>query len=91
MPEFVIERDIPGIGDASGAELQAVSRKSRGVLRELGGSVQWVESHVTQDKIYCVYIAPDEAAVRRHAELGGFPADVVAKVRRTIDRTTAGG
>jgi hypothetical protein len=89
MPRFVIERDIPGAGRLSPAELHAISQKSCGVLRELGPQVQWVQSFVTDDRIYCVYLAPDEAAVRRHAELGGFPANRIARVRTVIDPTTA--
>ena len=89
MPQFVIEREIPGAGRLSGEELQAISQKSCGVLRELGPQVQWVESYVTDDKVYCVYIAPDEAAVREHAERGGFPANSVSQIRRMIDPTTA--
>ena len=91
MPKFLIEREIPGAGDLSGAELQAISQKSCGVLRELGPQVQWVESFVTGDKIYCVYIAPDEAAVREHAARGGFPANRVSEIKRMIDPTTAEG
>jgi len=89
MPKFVIEREIPGAGALTGADLQGISAKSCGVLRELGPQVQWVESFVTDDKIYCVYIAPDEAQVREHARLGGFPANKVSAVRRMIDPTTA--
>jgi hypothetical protein len=89
MPKFVIERDIPGAGKLPPAELQAISQKSCGVLREIGPQVQWLQSYVTDDKVYCVYIAPDEAAVRKHAELGGFPANAVAQVRAVIDPTTA--
>jgi len=89
MPKFVIERDIPGAGRLSPAELQAISQKSCGVLRELGPQVQWVQSYVTDDKVYCVYIAPNEEAVRRHAELGEFPANRVSEVRSMIDPTTA--
>ena len=89
MPKFVIEREIPGVGKLSSEEVHAVSQKSCGVLREMGPQIQWVESFVTDDKIYCVYIAPDEAAVRQHAEMGGFPANRVAQVRRMIDPTTA--
>jgi len=91
MPKFVIERSIPGAEKLSSAELQAVAQRSCGVLRELGPSVQWLESYVTQDKVYCVYVAPDEAAVREHARRGGFPADRVARVARMIDPTTAEG
>jgi hypothetical protein len=89
MPKFVIERDIPGAGKLTRAELQGISQKSCGVLRELGPQVQWIESFVTDDKVYCVYIAPDEAAVREHARRGGFPANRVSVVRSTIDPTTA--
>jgi hypothetical protein len=89
MPKFVIERNIPGAGKLTPAELQAISATSCGVLRDLGPSIQWVHSYVTDDKIYCVYNAPDEALVRKHAQLGGFPADQVSAVRRVIDPTTA--
>ncbi len=89
MPKFVIEREIPGAGKLSSKELQEISQKSCGVLRELGPQVQWVHSYVTDDKIYCVYIAPDEKAVRKHAEMGGFPANSVSEIRSVIDPTTA--
>lgn len=89
MPKFVIEREIPGAGKLTRDELQRISQKSCGVLRELGPQVQWVESFVTDEKIYCIYIAPDEAAVRKHAELGGFPVNRIAQVRTMIDPTTA--
>ncbi len=89
MPTFVIERQIPGAGRLSPEELQAISQKSCSVLRELGPGIQWQHSYVTADKIYCVYIAPDEAAIRTHAERGGFPADSIARVTRVIDPTTA--
>ncbi len=89
MPKFVIEREMPGVGKLSDAELQAASQRSCSVLRELGPQVQWVESYVTGDKLYCIYVAPDEAAVREHAERGGFPANRVSRVVRTIDPTTA--
>ena len=89
MPKFVIERGIPGAGKLSREELHAISQKSCGVLRDLGPSIQWVQSFVTDDRIYCVYVAPDEEMVRRHATQGGFPADVVARVRAVIDPTTA--
>ncbi len=89
MPKFLIERELEGAGKLSPQELQAVSQKSCGVLRELGPEIQWVESYVTDDKIYCVYIAPDEEMVRRHAEQGGFPANRVSEIRRMIDPTTA--
>jgi hypothetical protein len=91
MPKFVIERNIPGAGKLSPAELQAVSQKSCAVLQSMGPQIQWVQSFVTDDKLYCVYIAPDAEAVRAHARKGGFPADVVARVRTVIDPTTADG
>jgi hypothetical protein len=89
MPKFVIERNIPGAGKLAPSELQAISATSCSVLRDLGPSIQWVHSYVTDDKIYCVYNAPDEALVRKHAQQGGFPADTVAQVRRIIDPITA--
>lgn len=89
MPKFVIEREIPGAGKLSPQQLQAISQKSCGVLKELGPQIQWLHSYVTDDKIYCVYIAPDEATVRRHAQQGGFPANRVSEVRTVIDPTTA--
>ncbi len=89
MPRFVIEREIPGAGKLSPQELQAISQKSCSVLDQLGPKIQWVQSYVTDDKIYCVYIAPDEGLVREHARQGGFPANVVAEVRSVIDPTTA--
>ena len=89
MPKFLIEREIPGAGDLKPEELQAISQKSCGVLRDMGPQIQWVESYVTGDKVYCVYIAPDEAAVREHARLGGFPANRVSEIKRMIDPTTA--
>lgn len=89
MPKFVIERNIPGAGSLAPQELQAISRKSCGVLQQMGPEIQWLESYVTEDKVYCVYIAPDEAAVLEHARQGGFPADRVSQVRRIIDPTTA--
>jgi len=89
MPKYVIEREIPGAGKLSTAELHAVAQKSCGVLRNMGPQIQWLHSYVTDDKIYCVYIAPDEASVRKHAEQGGFPANRISTVRRMIDPTTA--
>ena len=89
MPKFLIEREIPGAGDLKPEELQAISQKSCGVLRDMGPQIQWVESFVTGDRVYCVYIAPDEAAVREHATRGGFPANRVSEIRRMIDPTTA--
>ena len=89
MPKFVIEREIAGAGKLTSAELKMISRKSCGVLSSLGPSVQWVESFVTPDKIYCVYHAADESLVRRHAELGGFPANKISMVSAMIDPSTA--
>lgn len=89
MPKFVIERAIPSAGALNAAELQAISQKSCSVLQELGPSVQWVQSYVTTDKIYCVYHAPSEELVREHARRGGFPANSVARVSTIIDPTTA--
>jgi hypothetical protein len=89
MPEFVIEREIPGAGNLSEAELQAVARKSVGVLKDMGPAIKWLHSYVTGDKIYCVYLAPDEETVREHARRGGFPANRISAVRRMIDPTSA--
>ena len=89
MPKYVIEREIPGAGDLSPEELQAISQKSCGVLRNLGPEINWVHSYVTKDKLYCVYIAPSEELVRKHAEQGGFPANRVSEVKTIIDPTTA--
>jgi hypothetical protein len=89
MPKFVIEREIPGAGKLSAAELKAISQKSCSVLSSLGPQIQWVHSYVTGDKIYCVYNAPNEEMVRRHAKEGGFPANSVARVATIIDPTTA--
>ncbi len=89
MPKYVIEREIPGVGSLSSEELQGIAQTSCGVLRDLGPEINWVHSYVTDDKIYCVYIAPNEELVRKHAEQGGFPADVVSEVKAIIDPTTA--
>jgi hypothetical protein len=89
MPKFVIERELPGAGKLSPAELKAISQKSCGVLRGMGPQIQWVQSYVTDDKIYCVYVAPNEEAVREHARQGGFPANRISEVRTVIDPTTA--
>jgi hypothetical protein len=89
MPKFVIERDIPEAGSLSSEQLRAISRKSCGILREMGPEIQWVESYVTDDKVYCVYVAPDEDAVRKHARQGGFPANRISQIRSVIDPTTA--
>ncbi len=89
MPKYIIERDIPGAGSLTPQELQGISQKSCGVLRDMGPQIQWLESYVTDDKVYCVYIAPDEAALRAHAEKGGFPANRIARIKTIIDPTTA--
>jgi hypothetical protein len=89
MPKFVIEREIPGAGKLTKDQLQAISQTSCGVLRTMGPEIQWVESFVTEDKIYCIYNAPDAAMVRKHAEMGGFPANSVARVSTIIDPTTS--
>jgi Protein of unknown function (DUF4242) len=89
MPKYVIEREIPNAGKLSQAELQSISQKSCGVLRNLGPQIQWLQSYVTDDKVYCVYIAPNEEMVREHAKQGGFPADRVSEVKSVIDPTTA--
>jgi Protein of unknown function (DUF4242) len=89
MPKFVIERELPGAGKLSAAELQGISQKSCGVLNSMGPKIQWLQSYVTDDKIYCVYIAPDEATVREHATKGGFPANRVSRIATMIDPTTS--
>ena len=89
MPKFVIERDIPNAGKLSPEELRAISQKSCGVLRNLGPQIQWVQSYVTDDKVYCVYIAPNKEMVQEHAKQGGFPANRISEVRSVIDPTTA--
>ncbi|MGA9977899.1 MAG: DUF4242 domain-containing protein [Candidatus Sulfotelmatobacter sp.] len=89
MPKYVIERDAPGIGNATDEEVQALSQKSCSVLNQLGPTIQWLHSYVTADKIYCIYIAPDEKMVREHAEQGGFRADRVSEVKSVIDPTSA--
>ena len=89
MPKFVIEREIPGAGNLTDAELQEISRKSVTVLKGMGTKIQWLQSYVTGDKVYCVYLAPDEATIREHARLGGFPANRISAVRRMIDPSTA--
>lgn len=89
MPKFVIEREIPGAGKLSQEELRGISQTSCGVLGKLGPQIQWIESYVTADKIYCVYIAPDAELVREHARQGGFPANRVSEVATVIDPTTA--
>jgi hypothetical protein len=89
MPKYVIEREIAGAGKLTPDQLQGVAQKSCGVLKKIGPQIQWLESYVTDDKIYCVYIAPDEATVREHAKQGGFPANRVSEVKTIIDPTTA--
>ncbi len=89
MPKFVIEREIPGAGKLTADQLHAISQKSCSVLQSMGPRIQWLQSYVTDNKIYCVYIAPDEATVREHAKQGGFPANSVAQVRSVIDPTTS--
>ena len=91
MPKYVIEREIKGAGDLSAQELQAVSQTSCGVLEQMGPKIQWLHSYVTGDKIYCVYIAPNEETIREHAQKGGFPANRVSEIKSVIDPTTAEG
>jgi hypothetical protein len=89
MPKFVIERELPGAGKLTPQQLQAISQKSCGVLRNLGPEIQWVHSYVTNDKIYCIYNAPSEKLIREHASQGGFPANRISEVKSIIDPTTA--
>jgi len=89
MPKYVIEREIPGAGALPAEQLKAISQKSCGVLRQMGPQIQWVQSYVADDKVYCVYIAPDEDALRKHAELGGFPINRISRVQTMIDPSTA--
>ena len=89
MPKFVIERNLPGVGQLTPEQLKSISQTSCGVLKGRGPQIQWIESFVTEDKIYCIYIAPDEASVREHARQGDFPANSVQAVRAVIDPTTA--
>ena len=89
MPQFVIEREMPGVGSLSTADLKQASQTSCSVLRDLGPQIQWVHSYVTDDKIYCVYRAPNEEMIREHARRGGFPANTISQVRTLIDPTTA--
>ncbi|WP_445502028.1 DUF4242 domain-containing protein [Microvirga sp. G4-2] len=89
MPQFVTERNMPGVGNASAEDLKGASQTSCGVLRDLGPEIQWVHSYVTDDKLYCVYRAPNEDIIREHAKRGGFPADRISRVRTMIDPTTA--
>jgi hypothetical protein len=89
VPKYVIERDLPGAGNLSPQKLQDISQKSRAVLEQLGPQIQWIESYVTADRLYCVYIAPNEELIREHARRGGFPAGSISEVRAVIDPTTA--
>ena len=91
MPKFVIEREIPRAGALSPQELQAISQTSCGVLQQMGPSIQWLHSYVTADKIYCVYIAPNEEMIREHAQQGGFPANRISEIKSVIDPATAEG
>lgn len=88
MPKFIIERAIPGAGRLTPSELQTISQKSCSILKEMGPEIQWVQSYVTDEKVYCVYIAPNEEAIRQHAEQGGFPVNNIAPIRSIIDPTT---
>jgi hypothetical protein len=88
MPKYLIERDIPGAGQLTQAELQGISQKSCGVLRDMGSRIQWLQSYVTGDKVYCIYIADNEQAIREHAEQGGFPANRIEQITSIIDPTT---
>ena len=90
MPKYLIERNIPGASNLSTPELKAISQNSCGVLSNMGPQIQWVQSYVAGDKIYCVYIAPNEQMIREHAQQGGFPANVVSEVKSIIDPTTGG-
>ena len=89
MPKYLIDREIPGAGAMTQSELEGIARKSCGVLMDLGPSIQWIQSYVTEDRITCVYIAPNAEIIREHARLGGFPADAVLEVRAIIDPTTS--
>jgi Nickel responsive protein SCO4226-like len=89
MPKFVIERDMPGVGNLTEAQIREASQKSLSVLKQMGAQIQWLHSYVTGDKIYCVYLAPDEATIREHAKCAGLPANRVSAVRRLIDPSTA--
>ena len=91
MPKYLIEREIPGVGNSPAEALQAVSQTSCSVLKDLGPQIQWLESYVTDDKIYCVYIAPNEELIREHATRGGFPANRISEIKTMIDPTTAEG
>lgn len=89
MPKFVIEREVPGVGNSTKEDLTSMAQKSCDVLRVMGPEIQWLHSYVTGDKVYCVYIAPDEKTILEHAEKGGFPANKISKIHETMDPTTA--
>jgi len=89
MPKFVIEREIPGAGSLTAQQLHEIAQKSCGVLNQMGPRIQWINSFVTADKVYCVYVAPDEGTIREHAEKGGFPANSISRVVAVIDPTTS--
>lgn len=89
MPKYIIEREIPGAGDLSAEELKGISQKSCSILQNMGPQIQWVESFVTNDKVYCTYIAPNEDEIRKHAQEGGFPANSISEIKGVIDPTTA--
>ena len=89
MPKYIIEREIPNAGDLSEEELQGISQKSCSILQNMGPQIQWVESFVTQDKVYCTYIAPNEEEIRKHAQEGGFPANKISEIKTVIDPTTS--
>ena len=89
MPKYIIEREIPGAGSLTAQDLQGISQKSCSILGNMGPKIQWLESYVTDDKVYCVYIAPDEASIKDHAEKGGFPANRISRINTIIDPTTA--
>lgn len=91
MPKYVIEREIPNVGSLSARDFHAIAMKSRSVLEKMGSKIQWLESFVTGNKIYCIYIAQDEETVREHARLGGFPANSISEIKRMMDPTTADG
>jgi hypothetical protein len=89
MPKYVIERELPDAGKLSAEQLRAISQKSRAVLQKLGPEIQWIQSYVSEDKIYCVYVAPNREMIRQHAEQGGFPANRISEIKQVIDPTTA--
>ncbi|MFN2499987.1 MAG: DUF4242 domain-containing protein [Pyrinomonadaceae bacterium] len=89
MPKYLIEREIPGAGNLSKADLQGISQTSCGVLQKMGPEIQWIQSYVTGDKVYCVYISPNEEMIRQHAQQGGFPANRISEIKSVIDPTTA--